>query len=528
MGSAALGPSGCFPLTASAGRCDAFGMRRSLHALVVLVSLVPGLAAGTDRPIGGKILRLAAPNGDPAARSLTFRATPDPLIAAPFGDPTAAASLFVFSSNQSGGCRLDVPLPAANWSAIGGDPANGWRYVDDAASSGGVRKIVVKPSAAGGKITIKAKGAQLPCDVSAVQNTPFEVSLRMGAERYCSAFGGTIARNEAGKFKAKGSPAPLACAGGDVRIATLNVLHGIFCPGISNQCRLSDRIALLGQWILERNCPDVIALQEVWSSSPGIDVLSKIQAQLVGICPDDYQIAFQQTFPADDSLILSRYAVVSNQSLDLYGPFRYAQHSRLDHPVGLLDVFSTHLASGSDSASSPCGTFEVCPAACVTAGAATVRDCQAVQLANYVTSEHDVDPPAFVVGDFNETPGSYVYDQFVTGLGATDTFLAAGNAECVPATGVGCTSGRIDDALTDMEATPLVVNERIDFAFLIPPGGASTCSGTLDSPADADGDGVGTRLFAAQPNPFAACGPLPDAMCWVSDHSGVEADVNCD
>ena len=503
-------------------------MRRPLAALVVLASVLPGLAAASDRPIGGKVLRLAAPSGDPAARSLTFRATPDPQIAAPFGDPTTGASLFVFSSNQSGGCRLDVALDPGNWSAIGGDPANGWRYVDDAASMGGVRKIVVKPSAAGGKITIKAKGAQLPCDVSAVQNTPFEVSLRMGAERYCAAFGGTIARNEAGKFKAKGSSAPLACAGSDVRIATLNVLHGIFCPPATTQCRLSDRIALLGQWILDRNCPDVIALQEVTSAAPPTDVLSLVQAQLVGICPDDYHLAFQQTFVADDSLILSRYAVVSNASFDLYGPIRYAQHARLDHPIGLLDVFSTHLASGSDSATAPCGTFGACPAECVTAGAATVRDCQAVQLANYAATAHDVDPPAFAVGDFNDEPGSFVYDQFVTGLGATDTFLAAGNAECVPATGVGCTSGRIDDALTDMEATPLVVNERIDFAFMIPPGGSSTCSGTLDSPADADGDGVGTRLFAADPNPFAACGPLPAPMCWVSDHSGVEADVNCD
>jgi endonuclease/exonuclease/phosphatase family metal-dependent hydrolase len=504
-------------------------MQPSFRALVVLASLVPGLAAGSDRPIGGKLLRLTAPSGNPAARSLTFRATPDPAIAVPFGDPTTGASLFVFSSNQSGGCRLDVTLPQANWSAIGGDPAKGWRYVDEAAAAGGVRKIVVKPSAAGGKITIKAKGTLLPCDVAAPQSTPFEVTLRMGGERYCAAFGGTIARNEVGKFKAKGSLAPLTCAGGDVRVATLNVLHGIFCFTPPGNCRLSDRIALLGQWIIDRKCPDVIALQEVTSAAPPIDVLSYVQSQLVGICPDDYHLAFQQTFPADDSLILSRYAVVSNQSFDLYGPARYAQHARLDHPLGLLDVFSTHLASGSDSATSPCGTFEACPAECVTAAAATVRDCQAVQLANYAAAAHDVDPPAFVVGDFNETPGSFVYDQFVVGLGAIDTFLAAGNAECVPATGVGCTSGRIDNALTDLEATPLVVDERIDFAFLIPPGGVSTCTGTLDSPADTDGDGVGTRLFAAEPNPFApSCGPSPDPLCFVSDHSGVEVDLNCD
>jgi endonuclease/exonuclease/phosphatase family metal-dependent hydrolase len=504
-------------------------MTRLLPALVLLSGLLPSLAIGIDRPVGGKLLRLSTVSGDPASRRFTFRATPDALIAAPFGDPTANASLFVFSSNQSGGCRVEVPLPAGNWSAIGGDPANGWKYVDDTAAAAGVNKIVVKPAANGGKITIKAAGASLPCDVSAAQNTPFEVTLRMGDERYCSSFGGTVVRNEIDKFKAKGSPAPLVCAGSDARVASLNVLHGIFCFTPPGNCRLSDRIALLGQWIVDRKCPDVIALQEVTSAAPPIDVLSYVQTQLIGICPDDYHLAFQQTFSADDSLILSRYAVVSNQSFDLYGPIRYAQHARLDHPIGLLDVFSTHLASGSDSATSPCGTFEACPAECVTAGAATVRDCQAVQLANYAAAAHDIDPPAFVVGDFNDAPGSFVYDQFVVGLGATDTFLAAGNAECVPATGVGCTSGRIDNALTDLEATALVVDERIDFAFLIPPGGASTCTGALDSPADGDSDGVGTRLFAAEPNPFApSCGPSPDPLCFVSDHSGVEADVNCD
>jgi endonuclease/exonuclease/phosphatase family metal-dependent hydrolase len=498
---------------------------------VVLAGFVPALAVAVDRPVGGKILRLSAPSGNPAARSLTFRATPNPSVAVPFGDPTTGASLFVFSSNQSGGCRLDVTLPAGNWSAIGGDPDNGWRYVDEAASVGGVRKIVVKPGAAGGKITVKAKGTALPCDVSAVQNTPFEVTLRLGADRYCAAFGGTIDRNEVGRFKAKGSPAPLACAGGDVRVATLNVLHGLFCPGGTANCRLADRIALLRQWVLDRNCPDAVALQEVWSSAPGNDVLSNVQAQLVDACPTPYEVAFQQTFVFDDTVILSRYSLLDTNVQPFYGFGRHALHARIDHPIGPLDVFSTHLASGSDLATSPCGVagFGPCPPECTAAGATTVRDCQAVQLAAFVTAEHDVDPPAFVVGDFNETPGSFVYDQFVTGLGASDTFLDAGNGECNAGTGVGCTSGRVDDDLTDLEATPLVVNERIDFAFMIPPGGSSTCSGTLDSPADGDGDGVGTRLFAADPNPFApSCGPSPDAMCWVSDHSGVEADVNCD
>lgn len=504
-------------------------MPRLRRAVALLAALLPAAALAADHPVGGKVLRLDARGGAPAARTLVFRSTPDPALAPPFGDPTTGASLFLFSSNRSGGCRLDVALPASGWSALGGDPGKGWRYLDRTASAGGVRKVVVRRGPRGGTIAIKAQGGALPCDASAPQQTPFEVALRLGDERYCAGFGGTVVRNRAGGFTAKASPAPLACAGGDVRVATLNVLHGLFCPTETDYCRLADRIALLGQWIVDRRCPDVIALQEVSTNSPGTDVLSNVQRQLVGVCPDPYVVAFEEIFPFDGSLILSRYAVASNRTIDLYGPLRHAQHARLDHPIGLLDVFSTHLASGSDLASSPCGTFEPCPAACVAAGAATVRQCQAVQLADAVAAAHDVDPPAFVVGDFNEVPGSFAYDRFVTGLGARDAFLDAGNAECDPGTGVGCTSGRVDDDLSDLEAAPLGVSERIDFAFVVPPRGASPCSGALDAPGDADGDGVGTRLFAAAPNPFApACGPLPAPPCWASDHSGVEVDLNCE
>jgi hypothetical protein len=151
-----------------------------------------------------------------------------------------------------------------------------------------------------------------------------------------------------------------------------------------------------------------------------------------------------------------------------------------------------------------------------------------VQLAALVEERHDVDPPAFIVGDFNAEPGSFAYDQLVD-RGWADTTLAAGNPECDPASGTGCTSGRADDGLGDLESPALNVDSRIDFIFLVPQAPASSCSGDLDSPDDADGDGVATRLFADEPNPFSpACGPLPAPLCWVSDHSGAQADVNCD
>jgi hypothetical protein len=168
---------------------------------------------------------------------------------------------------------------------------------------------------------------------------------------------------------------------------------------------------------------------------------------------------------------------------------------------------------------------EPCPAACVTAGATTVRDCQAVQVAGHVATTHIPPGVALVVGDFNETPGSFVYGHFV-GQGWDDTYLAAGNPECAPVTGIGCTAGRIDDALTDLEAPGLNQTGRIDFIWRVPAGVGATCSATIESANDPDGDGVATRLFADEP--VAGCGPAPAPVCWASDHTGVQADLNCE
>jgi hypothetical protein len=74
------------------------------------------------------------------------------------------------------------------------------------------------------------------------------------------------------------------------------------------------------------------------------------------------------------------------------------------------------------------------------------------------------------------------------------------------------------------------VSRRIDYLFVQWPreGSNATCAYTLDTHRDDDGDGLATRIFADDPNPFAQrCGPLPDAICWPSDHEGMQADFNC-
>ena len=211
---------------------------------------------------------------------------------------------------------------------------------------------------------------------------------------------------------------------------------------------------------------------------------------------------------------------------------RNATYARIDHPIGPVGVISTHFAAGIDQGSAACDVGElICPEECVAAGAATLRDCQAVQLAQFVESRHDVDAPAVIAGDFNAPPGSFVHRQF-TERGWPDVYLAAGNPECDPVTGVGCTSGRDEsnppNPAGDLESPEPNVDRRIDFIFLVPPGPGSSCAASLDSADDEDGDFAATRTFADEPNPFApSCGPVPQAICWPSDHEGVELDLNC-
>ena len=495
-----------------------------------LLFAAPEAGAVSEIPVGGKVLKLRASQSNPASRRMVFNSTADVAVAAPFADPTAGASLLVFASNASGQCRVEVDLPAIHWTPIRGDGAsNGWRYSDPGGSAGGIFKAVIKRRGSGGLIVIKAEGSGFPCGLAAsAQQVPISVALRIDDRRYCASFGGSVLQNAPGAFKAKDSAAPASCPDHDLNVANLNVLHGLTCPAPTVNCRLQNRLDLLGQWIAARGCPDAIALQEVFDLSPTQSMVPLIQATLPNVCNPPYEVIFVHDNGFDESLILSRYPALETEVHELYNGFRAIFRARVDHPLGPIDLYSTHLASGSDLGPQPCGTGQPCPQECIDAGAVTVRDCQGVQVGDFVEASHDIDTPALLMGDFNAEPSTFVYNE-IASHGFTDTFLAAGNAECVPATGADCTTGRIDDALTDLESPALNVDERIDYIFLIPPGPTSSCSAALDSPSDADGDGTGTRLFAADPNPFSpTCGPLPDPMCWVSDHSGVEADVNCE
>jgi len=220
----------------------------------------------------------------------------------------------------------------------------------------------------------------------------------------------------------------------------------------------------------------VVALQEVISIIAPLSVATLVADNLLDVCPEPYTMTFIQTNGIDDAILLSRYPMLDASVTLLLGGFRHVLHGRLDHPAGPIDLFTTHLASGSDGATNPCGAS--CPTECVVAGATTIRECQAEQTALLVETLHDVPEPAFLMGDMNAEPGEFEIDRF-TSRGWIDTYLAAGNPECDPGTGVGCTGGRSE---SQMEETALNVDERIDYVFLVPTTATASPRGSSPTP----------------------------------------------
>ncbi len=363
-------------------------------------------------------------------------------------------------------------------------------------------------------------------------------------------------------------PAAIALAGCDsdhthmkpdtsVTVVNLNVLHGFDCDSPetdTQQCRVRERIALLADYLMAEQCPDLVTLQEIINSDfaptaqgqPVESTLALIEAQLPkleAVCGFNYRIVYKPLLTVaisevDEELILSRYPVLQTGTRILYGPLyndvtgalifaRHVLHARIDHPSGAIDVYNTHLASGSDFATSICdGNF--CPTECDTSD--TVRACQAKQLVLYVEQTRGPQNLALVAGDFNAVPDSSEYRTMIN-RGWLDSHLATDEPECNAATGRGCTSGRRAN-LQAIESPELNVTRRIDYIFVALPPDNTACN--TSNPAAQPQAIAGTYaidsagLFAGEPNSFNQnCGSAPRPPCWASNHSGNRAKLLC-
>jgi hypothetical protein len=218
----------------------------------------------------------------------------------------------------------------------------------------------------------------------------------------------------------------------------------------------------------------------------------------------------------DRELVLTTLPVTNQKLTVLAGNFRSAYRVDMRSKLGPLVLVVSHQDGDPEPGDpKPCNPAE-CPPECP--ASVTISDCQTMQAKAIANEGGDKRTIRVLSGDFNVTATSQRYQSIVAD-GWVDSHLAAGNAECDPATGTQCTSGRQDMNTDDLKNPASKETERIDFLFVKAP---RSCKVGFDTPKDRDKDGLGTGLFADQPAPNG-----PGGLVYLSDHTGVGADLSC-
>lgn len=299
--------------------------------------------------------------------------------------------------------------------------------------------------------------------------------------------------------------------GEDLTVVNFNVLHGAICPEDSDNCQLPDRMELLGQRLEEAQCPDIVGMQETSKR-----VYDEIKRQpVIEAC--DYEVVLARPKNLDQEVVLTTLPVKSKKVVKLVGNLRTASRVVLESDVGPVVLVVTHQdgdrAPGELGADATC-TEQACPPLCEPGS--PLLACQTTVAANLADDVGGKKAIRILMGDFNVTPASARMQGLVAD-GWVDSHLAAGNPEC-DATGAGCTSGRRDDVVDDMQDPNSRQLERIDFIFVKPP---DRCALIFDPDPDGDGDGIGTGVWDD------AVIDGPGGMVFVADHSGTSADLSC-
>jgi endonuclease/exonuclease/phosphatase family metal-dependent hydrolase len=283
-----------------------------------------------------------------------------------------------------------------------------------------------------------------------------------------------------------------------VRVVSQNLLHGIACPEGSDNCNLPGRVALFAQQLEDADCPELVGLQE----SNG-EMVSLLEEELAGRCDDEYEFVFDEDPGVDREVVLTTRTVLGSRRTRLAGPLRTALWVRVAADVGVVDFVSTHLASGSDNR--PCDR-ETCPPPCD--GDEQINECQGKQVVEFAEEVAAENSLVIIGGDLNARPDEPTIAA-VTGAGFADSHLDIGNPECDTSTGEQCTSGRVDDALTDLTDPDSKQTERIDYLLY----GADRGCTAVDP----------TGLFNGEP----ADPPGDGGLVFPADHTGVQATIEC-
>lgn len=283
-----------------------------------------------------------------------------------------------------------------------------------------------------------------------------------------------------------------------VSFVSQNILHGIDCAPETNGCALAERVGLFLDQLEAANCPDLVGLQEA-----NQEIADLISDRLADVCDGAYTLEYDGDTGIDRELVLTTGEVLGARRDRLAGPLRSVYTVRVATDAGVVNFVTTHLASGSDNRE--CDA-ELCPPPCSVDD--TLNTCQARQIIALVDEIADPDAIVIVGGDLNATidePTNVALRE----AGYIDTHLAAGNAECDPTTGAECTSGRVDEDLSNLSDPTSTQDVRIDFLWVSP---SRDCK--VVAP---------TGLFNAEP-----AIDDPARLAFPADHTGVEATLRCD
>ena len=283
-----------------------------------------------------------------------------------------------------------------------------------------------------------------------------------------------------------------------VTIATLNLLHGLFCPPETDSCQVTDRVQLFGDWLERLGCPDVVGIQEV---GPRLGEL--LPAEVPGWCDGDYTVAWAADAMPDRAMVLTRLPILEQGALDIANVPWEAYWVRVRSAQGPLDFLTAHFASSSNN---PVCTGTNCPAVCP-AGIST-NECHGVEVANFFASRKGA-ALTVVGGDLNATPDAATVAH-LRDADFVDAWLSAGKPECDATHRIGCTAGgTAPDPWVGMNTREGAgFDERIDYVWAKPGRGCS-----LRTTA---------RTFATTPVKTPVNG-----MWWPSDHGGVFATLRC-
>ncbi len=179
------------------------------------MALLAATVLAADHPIAGDKIVLKDPAGNPAHRSVKFKATKDAGIDPSVGgDPRALGAMLVIGGRGAGdGSSGGFTLDASKWEGLGEPPgAKGYKWLDPAFTNG-IRKVFFKPGPKGGLLTVAGKGAAWAYAISQAQIGPIDVHFTIGADVWCATFpASTFQQNVAGKLNAALASAPADCS----------------------------------------------------------------------------------------------------------------------------------------------------------------------------------------------------------------------------------------------------------------------------------------------------------------------------